>query len=310
MASIDLRRFLLLRIALSLAAFPVLAEERPEAILVVTDDGGLDAAAVRAIRSVAAGELKRRGVVLADDKRLAGVQPVDDGLLDLAEDLGARRIFALRVGGQLGAKIPLSVDELSIDSLLPVYSQSLTAAGLEECDVVTARLVDAVLDRGSAESNARMTTVTASESKPFAKKPGERFWFIGLPVGLYNSGGSPAGLSLGYGYEAESFRISVTGAGYARGGDGVSYIALEAAWIPLSGEFSPYAGFGLGYMGAGGEGGMGGILEAGLEAFRLHGVRALAGVQLTVPFFDTRQGSAPLVAERSVYPAGFLRFAF
>jgi hypothetical protein len=51
-------------------------------------------------------------------------------------------------------------------------------------------------------------------------------------------------------------------------------------------------------------------VEGGIEAFRLHGVRALAGVQLAIPFFDPAQNTAPLVAQRSVYPAGFVRVAF
>ena len=181
---------------------------------------------------------------------------------------------------------------------------------LEECDVVTARLVDAVLGRRSAETTAQMTTVTATESKPFAKKPGERFWFVGLPVGLYNSGQTPAGFSLGYGYEAENFRMSVSGAAYARGSDGIGYVVMEGAWIPFATEFSPFIGAGLGYMGAGGHGGLGGLVEGGIEAFRLHGVRALAGVQVTIPFFDTTESSAPLVAQRTVYPAAFVRLAF
>ena len=41
---------------------------------------------------------------------------------------------------RLGQKIPLSLEELSAHSLSPIYSASLTAMGLEECDVVTARL--------------------------------------------------------------------------------------------------------------------------------------------------------------------------
>jgi len=193
---------------------------------------------------------------------------------------------------------------------MPVHSASLTATGLDECDVVTARLVDAVLGGRSAESTAQMTTVTATESKPFAKKPGERFWFVGLPVALYNAGNTPTGFSLGYGYEAENFRISVTGAGYSRGSDGVAYVAMEAAWIPFATEISPYIGGGFGYMGAGGHGGLGGVIEGGLEAFRLHGVRALLGVQLTVPFFDKENSGVTVIAHRGVYPAGFVRLAF
>jgi hypothetical protein len=299
-----------LRIALFLAAAPVLGQERADAVLVIADDGALERPAVRAIRNVAASELRKRGIVLADERRTPGVQPIDDSLAEVAADVGARRVFALRVGGRLGQKVPLSLDELSADTLAPVYSASLTATGLEECDVVTARLVDAVLGRRGAETTVQMTTVTAVESKPFAKKPGERFWFIGLPVGLYNAGASPAGLSLGYGYEAEFFRISVTGAGFARGGDGVAYLAMEGTWIPFATEFSPFLGAGVGYMGAGGHGGLGGLVEGGIEAFRLHGVRALVGVQVAIPFFDTTQNSAPVVAHRSVYPAGFVRVAF
>jgi hypothetical protein len=301
------RRFLGLRTALWLVAAPALAQDRADALLVVADDGALEAPAVHAIRSVAVGELRKRGVNVLADRRSEGVRPVDETLAALGDDLGARRVFALRVGGRLGQKIPLSFEELVPGTLAPVWSASLTAGSLEECDVVTARLVQAVIARSSAESTAEMTTVTATESKPFAKKPGERFWFIGLPVALYNGGsGTPFGLTLGYGYEAENFRLSAITGGYTRDGDGVAFLALEAAWIPLSTGISPYFGGGLGYMGAGGGTGMGGLAEAGLEFFRLHGVRALAGVQLSIPFFETRPGPG----HRPVYPAAFVRLAF
>ena len=86
---------------------------------------------------------------------------------------------------------------------------------------------------------------------------------------------------------------------------------MEAAWIPFSTEVSPYLGFGVGYMSAGGHGGLGGLVELGLEAFRLHGVRGLIGAQLAIPFFDTQDNPAPTaVAHRTVYPAGFVRLAF
>jgi hypothetical protein len=300
-----------LGVAILICAYPALAQGRGDAVLVLADDGALDPPALHAIRNVAAIELRKHGVALAEDRRTAGIHPLDEDLSMLALDLGARRVFALRVGGRLGQKIPLSLDELSAETLAPVHSASLTATGLEECDIVTARLVDAVLGGRSAESTAQMTTVTATESRPFAKKPGERFWFVGLPVALYNAGSTPAGFSLGYGYEAENFRVSVTGAAYSRGGDGVGYLVMEAAWILFATELSPYIGGGVGYMGAGGHGGLGGVVEGGIEAFRLHGIRALLGVQLTIPFFDTQQQSGVnTVAHRDVYPAGFLRLAF
>ncbi len=314
------RRAFVIRCLLLLAAAPAFAQDRADAILVLADDGGLEKPAVHAIRNVAATELRKRGIALSEDRRTEGTQPIDSGLSTLALDLGARRLFALRVGGRLGQKIPLSLEELAPGTLAPVYAASLTASSIEECDVVTARLVESVVDRRSVESTAEMSTVTAAESKPFAKKPGERFWFIGLPVALYGSG-SPVGISLGYGYEAENFRISATGGGYTRQNDeGISYFVLEAAWIPLATELSPYVGGGLGYM-WGHNGGMGGALEAGVEAFRLHGVRALAGVQALIPFFDTSTyvytyNSATntypgtKVSGRTWFPAAFLRVAF
>jgi hypothetical protein len=314
-----LRRFFVLRTVLLLVAAPVLAEDRADAMLVLADDGALDASAVRAIRSLAAGELRKRGIALSEDRRSEGLKPVDSSLSTLASELGARRVFALRIGGRLGMKIPISLDELTPSSLAPVYSATMTALGLDECDVVTARLVQAVIDRKSPESTAEMKTVTAAESKPFAKKPGERFWFIGLPIALYNgaSGTSPFGFTVGYGYEAENFRVNATAGGFSRGNDGVGFLVLEASWIPLQGELSPYLGGGIGYMGTSPRGGMGGAVEGGIEAFRLHGIRGLAGVQFLIPFFDNGRdafdpasGTTRHVSGRTFYPAAFVRLAF
>ena len=158
-----LRRLFVLRSILFLAAAPVLAQDRADAVLVLADDGALDAPAVYAIRNVAASELRRRGIAISEDRRTEGTRPIDGSLSTLAADLGVRRLFALRVGGRLGQKIPLSLEELMPGSLAPVYAASLTATGLEECDVVTARLVEAVVDRRSADSTAGMRSVTASE---------------------------------------------------------------------------------------------------------------------------------------------------
>jgi hypothetical protein len=52
---------------------------------------------------------------------------------------------------------------------------------------------------------------------------------------------------------------------------------------------------------------MGAEAEGGVEFFRLHGVRALAGLQVLVPFFETQPAFG---AGRGVYPAGFVRLAF
>jgi hypothetical protein len=287
---------------LMMLAAPVLAQHRADSILVLADNGGLANAEVHAIVGVTASALRQRGVSVSETTQ---VQQVDESLLDL----GARRIFVLRITGRLGAKIPMSLEEIDARSLAPIFSATLTATGIEECDTVAGRLAEAVVSRSSPASTAEMTSVTAQESKPFAKKPGERFFFIGLPIALYNSSasGSPFGFSLGYGYEAENFRIEASGGGFSRGGDGATYLTLSAYWIPLATEVSPYFGGGLGYMYAGDHGGTGATLEGGLEFFRLHGVRVLAGIQVLVPFFTT---DSQTTSNRSIYPDAFVRFAF
>src|SRR5258707_12646246 len=98
------------RIALAalLVVSPVCAQGRAEAIVALADDGALDAPAVRAIQSVAASELRKRGVSVSDDRRTGQLRGVDERVSTLVIELGARRAFALRAGARLAQKIPLS----------------------------------------------------------------------------------------------------------------------------------------------------------------------------------------------------------
>src|ERR1041384_4355903 len=102
-----LRNFCVIRTVLFLAAAPLLpaaAQERSDALLVLADDGALEPSAVHAIRNIALSELRKRGVTVIEDRRTEGVRLVDESISDLATELGARRVFALRVGGRLGQK--------------------------------------------------------------------------------------------------------------------------------------------------------------------------------------------------------------
>ena len=75
MNRVMLRRLFVLRSILFLAAAPVLAQDRADAVLVLADDGALDAPAVHAIRNVAASELRRRGIAISEDRRTEGTRP-------------------------------------------------------------------------------------------------------------------------------------------------------------------------------------------------------------------------------------------
>ncbi len=284
-------------LALCLLLSP-LARADDRATVLVADDGGLDRSTVHALRSIAVAQLRKRGIAATDQE---------------ASGAGGVRTFNLRVGGRLGAKIPLTFEEVSGDRL--IASASLNAARIEDADIVMERLVNAVVDRRAPEDNATLSTVTEQEARKPRKKQGERFILIGLPIPLYGTG-TVGGFSLGYGYEADVWRIEVFGEYAQRGGVGAGLIGFGADWIPLESEFSPYLGGGLGYGGATGytessygsgssNSGLAFKLDAGLEAFRLYGVRVLAGVDLLIPL-----SSSNGVGAKTVYPVGHLRFAF
>ncbi len=94
-------RLLALRTAavLALAISPAAAQADSTAAVVVADDGGLDMPAVRAIRTVTAGELRKRGVAVSEDSRQEVVQPVDARLAAMLQEIGVSRLFILRIGG-------------------------------------------------------------------------------------------------------------------------------------------------------------------------------------------------------------------
>lgn len=216
--------------------------------------------------------------------------------LRILPEIGALRLFAVRVT-RLGRKVALSLEELSPDSLAPLFVAALSATEIEEADSIVPRLVDAVLDRKPVEVNARIRSVTAQEARAFLKKPSDRFWVIGIPL-------SPVGFALSRMHEGENWRmgISLETAGTDDDGNGGrGFFGIEGAWVPEDGNVSPYLGAGLGLVFVDMESEGGGKLGAGMEFFRLHRVRVMLGVDLVVPFFDTPRG---------VYPSLTARLAF
>ena len=310
------------RTAAEAAAAPNLAARRPEAAaLFLADSGGIDADTLRALRAIVGNELRKRGVPVLEDPRLDGIHPSGPATDALLAAVGGRP-FALRIPGRIGNKVPLTLEELGPAGAV-IASASLTAASLEETDLILPRLVEAVLARAAVGDTARLASVTAAESKPFNKKPGERFWTIGLPIALFSGTGSGtmAGFSFGYHYEAEHFLLGAVGEAVNSKNTNLGAFTLDAAWLPIDGEVTPYLGGGLGYMGVSSQGGMGLKLLGGVEAFRLHAVRVLAGVDAFVPFFDSGRddyvynpstgGSASIHhAGSAIYFTAHVRLAF
>jgi hypothetical protein len=242
----------------SLAAAPVVGAS---AVVVVAEDGGFPPETVRTVRSLAVAELRTRGV-------------------DVVEAAGARdREFVLRLG-RLDQKVLITLEDLAPPSTTPEFAATHAVSSIDEADVVVPRLVGAVLRREPFEKGARMPTVTAQESAPFRNRPGEGLFVIG--VGL-----APLGGSIGWSYEARAWRLGIL----AQGADeGASFFGVEGAWIPYDGSVSPYVGAGLGSVGGDFDASLGTKLEVGVEAFRLHKVRLIAGVSAIVPF-ESRPGA-------------------
>ena len=241
----------------SLAAAPVAGSS---AVVVVAEDGGFPAATVQTVRSLTATELRARGVDVRDDTT------------------GARRRFELSLG-RLEQKVLITLADVAPPATVPEFASTHAAASLDEADTVIPRLVRAVLDRESFEKSARMGTVTAQESAPFRNRPGEGLFVIG--VGL-----EPLGGSIGWSYEARAWRLGILAQG---GDDRASFFGVEGAWIPFDTSASPYLGAGLGSVGGDGGASLGTKLEAGVEFFRLHRVRLMAGVSAIIPF-ESRPG--------------------
>jgi hypothetical protein len=250
-------------------------------VVAVAEDGGFGAETVRTVRSMASSELRKHGLAVTDAPQLEGVTAVTPEAMQALAGLGADRLFVVRLG-RLDEKVPMALEEVDPTSLAPVFVATLTATSIDEADTVLERLVVAVLNREPVERGARLTTVTKQEAEPFHKKPGEGLWMIGLGL-------EPLGTSLGWSYEAQYWRLGATLQGAE---DDVSFFGIEGAWIPKDGQFSPYVGAGLGMVGGEGYGDtvLGAKLEVGVEMFRLHGVRLLAGVNAIVPL-ESRPGA-------------------
>jgi hypothetical protein len=246
-------------------------------VVLVAEDGGYGSATAQTVRTIASTELRVRGVTVTDDPRYHSTVPLTEGVLQDIAGLGAERLFVVRLG-PLGEKVMISIEELRPPDPKPLFAATLTAENIEEADTVVPRLVRSVLDRVPPEKTASIATVTAQESQPFRKKPGEGLFLLGLCA-------APLGGSVGWSYEAQTWRLGVLFQGAE---DDPSYFGLEGAWVPLEGEISPYGGVGLGIVWPAseseGDAKLGAKLDLGAEFFRLRGVRLLVGASVVIPF--------------------------
>jgi hypothetical protein len=215
-------------------------------------------------------------VAVVEDERLEGVHPIGPETMSLTEGLGVERVFVFRLG-RLQEKVLMSLEEIEPPSSAPIHVARLTASSLDEADTVVPRLVRAVLERENIEEGQRIATMTDQETEPFKKKAGEGLFILGVGV-------APLGGSIGWSYEARSWRLGVIFQGAE---NDPAFFGVECAWIPLDTNISPYVSAALGVVTAAHDGdgtALGTKLEVGAEFFRLHGARLFVGASAVIPF--------------------------
>lgn len=211
---------------------------------------------------------------------------------------GARRVFALDVIA-LGNKLVLKLGEYDLAGGDLVFGQSITATGMEELDTVVPRIVKAVLLRKQLDETQTVENLTDQEGRAWRKKFGEFLWGFGINFGGTANPGSDLayGMSFKVMYEMENLRVDffLGGAGNFTGGDSVGIFVTDLSlnYLFLTSNYSPYVGGGIGFgtIGVDANGfdgvksGAVGTVSAGLEMFRLYGMRLLVGARMVVPFF-------------------------
>lgn len=262
--------------AVALASTGLASDAWANSVVIVTEGADFSDESLRTVRSIATTELRARGVPVIETERLDGVRPLDDQTMAVIQDLGVGRAFAFRLG-RLNKKVLMSLEEIQPPSEAPVHVARLTASSLDESDVVIPRLVRAVLERAPVEEGQRITTMTDQETQPFKKKAGEGLFILGVGV-------APLGGSIGWSYEARSWRLGVLFQGAE---NDPTWFGVEGAWIPFDTNISPYVSAGLGVVGAAHDAdgtALGTKLEVGAEFFRLHGARLFVGASAIIPF--------------------------
>ena len=141
--------------AVALASTAAAGTAEANAVVIVAEGADFNEESLQTVRSIAATELRARGVPVVEDDRLAGVLPLGPETMAVVESLGAGRAFVFRLG-RLRKKVLMSLEEITPPDQAPVHVARLTASSLDESDVVIPRLVRAVLERESVEEGQRI----------------------------------------------------------------------------------------------------------------------------------------------------------
>jgi hypothetical protein len=208
------------------------------------------------------------------------------------------RVFVLDAI-RLGSKFLLKLGEFDAAGR-QVFGEQISAAGMEELDLVTPRVVKAVLLRKNLEETQTVENLTRQEGRQWNKKWGEFYWGFGIPFAMTFNPVSNLSYGLNFKalYEMERLRIDYY-LGFAVEGHGGTDLNLfdtdlSVNYLFTTGNFSPYLGGGVGFsvMTVNGsdfqaeDNGAHFAANAGVELFRLYGTRLLLGLRTILPLYQ------------------------
>jgi hypothetical protein len=211
----------------------------------------------------------------------------------IAREAHVDRLFVLHIAPLQEAALA-SLEEVALDTEATLHRATLMVESDRDVDRVIARLAEAVVRRQPVTEGQTVESVTEAEAQPFSKRPGEFLFGVGVLAGLVAADTDPVagvyGVTMRFYYEIEdaNFGASISGGGSERGG--FFETSVRAHYLFGSGDVSGYLGGGLGILVQGLDAydsayGAAFTLSGGVEAFRLHSTRLVAGVDVSLPTF-------------------------
>jgi len=219
-----------------------------------------------------------------------------------AERASLQRVLVLTVI-PLESRTVFALADRRIPGLEAARAERITAASPDEADVLVPRLVEAVLGRLPVRETATLDRVAEAETAAWQSRPGQFLWGIGIPFGaaIRRGGQISYGAAVRLAFEMAQARVDLNlTSQFNAGPERLRYgnFALEAFWLALQKDVSPYLGGGLGYavMEIGDSigdlnGGLVFNVRGGVEFFRLQRWRLLLDVGVALPVFRLHRES-------------------
>lgn len=257
---------------------------------------------VGSLRDLLRAEVENRGIVAVP---LRGARLSEDEIpawAEEAERMSVQRVIVLTVV-PLENRIVFLMTDRRIPDLQAARAERITATSWDEADVLVPRLAEAVLGRQPVQATATLDRVAETETAAWQTRPGQFLWGLGIPFGvaIRRDGQISYGAAVRLAFEMAQARVDLNlTSQFNAGPERLRYgnFALEAFWLALQKDVSPYLGGGLGYavMEIGDDikdlnGGLVFNVRGGVEFFRLQRWRLLLDVGVALPVFRLHRDS-------------------